>query len=207
MADVPRRATLGRLTGAGWVGLVALAALLARASGVAAQTPEAESAPDFARALVDLDLRLGELAGHAGLAGGVRAMVEVRPGLRIGGGVHRVLKRVVDEDRLGAGRSLSLGYAGLVVEGEPARLPVRLRFLAGAGVASLRDRVVGTRVGSDVSLVLVPEIVLELTRVGRLGLDAGAGYTLVLDSDGPGRVGASDLRTPFLSLALRLGPG
>jgi hypothetical protein len=65
---------------------------------------------------------------------------------------------------------------------------------------------VGTRVGSDVSFMLVPEAVVGLARAGPVGLDAAAGYRLVLDADGPGRIAASDLRTPFLALALRLGP-
>jgi hypothetical protein len=206
VADVPRRATLGRLTRTGRAGLVALAALFAPAAGVAAQTPEAEAAPSTARALVDLDLRLAALADHGGLVGGLRAMVETRPGLCVGLGIHRVLQRVVDDDRIGPGRSLSLGYAGAVIEGAPSKLPFRLRLLIGAGVASLRDRAVGTRVGSDVSFMLVPEAVVGLARAGPVGLDAAAGYRLVLDADGPGRIAASDLRTPFLALALRLGP-
>src|SRR5690606_32379280 len=99
------------------------------------------------RAVLDLDLRLAEMASRVGLVGGGRALVSVRPGMRVGMAGHQVLQRLDDvPSRTGPGRSMSLGYAGAVVEWDlPTRWPVFARVFGGAGVVTVRDQAVGTR--------------------------------------------------------------
>lgn len=174
-------------------------------SEAASQGPEGER--DVARAILDLDLRLGRLAGRSVALGGGRAMLELRPGFRVGGGVHIVLRRVYDiPERTGPGRNLTLAYAGPVVEIKPSGSPVTARLLVGAALATLRDDAVGTRVGSDISTALVPELVVPLVRWHRVESQLGAGVRYVFQSRGPGPLAPSDLRSAFLSFTLRFGP-
>lgn len=186
------------------VGVVFLG-LVVGPSETASQDPE--RGPDIARAVIDLDLRLGRLAGRGVALGGGRAMLELRPGFRAGGGVHIVLRRVHDvPERTGPGRNLTLAYAGPVVEIAPSGSPVMVRLLVGAALATLRDDAVGTRVGSDVSTALVPELVVPLVRWHSVEAQLGGGVRYVFQSQGPGPIAPSDLRSAFLSFTLRFGP-
>lgn len=184
--------------------LLALPGLLVAPASLEAQAV-ADTTP--ARASIDLDLRVGRIVERSeGVAGG-RLLLDLGGGLRFGAGAHTLLRRVGDApDVTGPGRTLSWAYAGPVVEYASPRLPVRGRLLVGVGLSTLYDDAVGTRVGSDVSTVLVPEFVFPLVRLARVELQVGAGYRFVVQSDGPGPIDASDLRSGFFALTFRIGP-
>lgn len=170
---------------------------------------EAQVDPDtsLARPSFDVDLRVGRVVGRTEVTAGGRLLLDLGSGLRFGAAVHTLLRRVGDApDVTGPGRTLSWAHAGPVVEYSSPRLPVRARVLVGVGLATLYDDAVGTRVGSDISTVLVPEVALPLVRVRRAEFQVGAGYRFVLQSDGPGPIDASDLRSGFVSLTIRIGP-
>jgi hypothetical protein len=177
--------------------------------GLQAQTPaDDDTPPTGARAVLEADLRLAEMAGRWGLVGGGRALLSLPSGFRLGVAGHQVLRRVDDAPgATGPDRTMAFGYAGIVAEVDlPLRVPLMVRVFGGAGAVTVRDQAVGTRVGSDIVGVVEPELVYEIARARGVALNVGAGYRHVFASHGPIRVGAGDLRSTFLSLSLRLGP-
>ena len=216
MAGLQRRGALGRviearlvrsLTGVAAVVVSTAAAAPPLAAQAAATTPDSPVASAPARALLDLDLGIAEMASRAGVVGGARGLVQVTPGLRVGLAGHQVVRRLDDvPSRTGPDRTLAFGYAGAVFEVGLPGPGLSLRALVGAGAATVRDRFNGTRVGSDVVGVFAPELVAELVRRGPLALTAGGGYRAVFSVDGPERLSTEDLRSPFLSFSLRIGP-
>jgi hypothetical protein len=176
------------------------------AGPLVAQAP-AEAPSAGARAMLEFDLRVAEMASRTGLVGGARGLVEIWPHLSVGVGGHQVLKRLDDvPSRTGPGRTMAFAYAGVVVDVHLPALPLSLRMLTGAGTVTVRDAAVGTRIGSDIVMVLEPELVAEVVRLGAFAITAGAGYRLTLSVDGPARITREDVSTPFLSLSLRVGP-
>lgn len=220
----PRRRGLGRACSvARCVALACTALALLAPSAVqrlaAQETGDAQGArhndaAGWARAMLDVDLRLADMADRSGFVGGVRALVEVRPGFRLGVGGHQMLRRIGDApERTGLGRTLSFGYAGAVAELDvhdmlpiAPPLPIILRLLGGMGVTTLRDQAIGTRIGSERSGILEPELVTEFVRIGALTLGAGVGYRWAFAAEGPGSITAEDIRTPAISAYLRIGP-
>lgn len=188
---------------------VAISLMAAAAVPLRAQidTAAVDSARHTARPTLDLDLRLAEMASRPGPVGGARALIGIAPGVRIGAGGHQVLRRLDDvPSRTGPDRTLAFGYAGAVFEFDLPLRPATFRALVGAGTATVRDRFVGTRIGSDVLGVVEPELVFEVVRRGSFAVTAGAGYRFTFSVDGPVRLSTQDLASPFLSASLRIGP-
>lgn len=187
---------------------------LAAQAPVDADRSEGTGEPGWARASLDIDLRIAETASRAGLVGGVRALVEARPAFRVGLGGHQMLKRVDDaRARIGLGRTLSFGYAGAVAELDitdalPLELPRPLivRLLGGVGVITVRDQAVGTRIGSELAGIVEPGLASELLRAGRLAMGIGVSYRWAFAVDGPASIRAGDIRSPAISAYLRFGP-
>jgi len=210
VADLQRRTAERRLIRAAYLVTLSALAFAAAPIPLRGQAPAADTAAGAHRgvgALVDLDLRLARLAGRTGLLAGGRLLVEFPSRWRLGGGAHVVLERVGDSPgQIGPERSLALGYAGLVAEWSPWREDVSLTLLAGAGVATLRDRVLGTRVDAEVVAVVEPGVSAALVRLGRAQLLASAGYRLVFNVGDLEALSSSDLRSAFFSVSVRLGP-
>ncbi len=211
---MPRRATdrrlIRRLALEMLLGVALLAAPGSARGQVPADSATAADAEHRARAILELDLRWARLVDRPGFLAGGRALVSILPGLWLGGGGYRVLKAVDDApERTGPERTLSLGYGGITAELEipQAPVPVQARVLVGAGVATLRDLVVGTTVGSETLGIVEPGLAVEVFRTGPVALDVSLGYRIVYQVEGPGRIRGSDLTTPWLTVGLRLGGG
>ena len=145
---------------------------------------------------------------------GLSVGLEIGPRWGAGGAGISVLKDIPVQDDLTGPSELRLGYAGVWLEwtAPPAAVvgstdfEARLRLLAGAGNAELRQSPLGTLLASDNFAVLEPSASLERRLGQRLGIGAWAGYRVALDVQNLPGLDASDLDGLALGLRLRLGP-
>jgi hypothetical protein len=163
------------------------------------------------QALVGLVTGITRVAGQTGVLLGMNAVLELTPRWRAGGAGYALLGETAFAESE-AGRSLlRLGYGGVFVEWtKPTDLPggttARLRMLAGAGNAEVRQAPLGFRLESDNFVVLEPGAALERALARRFSLAVSGGYRLALSVDDLGGLDAGDLGGAILALELRLGP-
>ena len=163
------------------------------------------------QALVGLATGITRVAGQTGVLLGMNAALELTPRWRTGGAGYALIGETPFAESEAVRSLLRLGYGGVFVEwtnpsDPPGGTTARLRMLAGAGNAEVRQAPLGFRLESDNFIVLEPGAALERALARHLAVAISAGYRFALSVDDLGGLDAGDLGGALLALELRLGP-
>jgi len=187
---------------------ITLAMLLSASAGVRAQAQDPERAqPAAAAGYVEIAPRITNVHGRAAPVLGATAMLGLPGGWKAGGTAVFLLKGVSV-----APEELHMGYGGVLLESPARPLPALgpalwwANVTVGAGNASIRDPLSGTRLRSDNFFILDQSASVGILVLPRLQAAGLAGFRLALGVGGLGVVDGRALGGWTLGASLRFGP-
>jgi hypothetical protein len=156
--------------------------------------------------IVEVYLGLTRIAGVTSGQGGGAALLGFGHGVRVGGGVWTILRRVDEGPVLtGSGLALSVGYGGAIAEVDIPRTYLAGRLIVGGGAATMRTRAVGTRFDTETFVVVEPGMVAAFPLGWIISGGATASYRMIRGADALFLIEDQDLRGFQASVFLRLG--
>lgn len=178
--------------------------ILALPGSARAQAGPPPSTTDGVRSAAAFTVTGGKLAGTTGAHIGGWGGLVFGDRFLLGGGGFAITKNV----ELPGLDDLRMGYGGIVVRywGTVSReLTWGVGALLGAGNARIRNRVVGTELGSDNFVLAEPSLSLAHPLIRSLHLEVALGYRKAWGVEDLPTLSADDLTSLTGSISLRLG--